>query len=181
MASTQSFKNEFLVALPALKGDYFANTISLLVDHTEEGAFGLVINKPLATGIGELFPELEGRFTCPVLEGGPVQQDRVFFLHDSGNEYDATFKVSDDISMTSSPDFVAAMRNGRAPFHTLAMTGYAGWDGMQLENEISENVWLLTPADPGILFDTPYEDRAQAAASQLGIDLNLISPIAGHD
>ena len=181
MDSTQSFRNEFLIALPALKGDYFRNTVSLLVDHTEQGAFGLVINRPLETGIADIFPEIGDRFTCPVLEGGPVQQDSLFFLHEAGPEFESTFKVSDKIYMTTSPDFIAAMRNGTAPGQTLAILGYAGWDSMQLEHEISQNVWLLAPADPEIVFETPFEQRPRAAARLLGIDLNLISPQAGHD
>lgn len=181
MDSTQSFRNEFLIALPTLKGDYFQNTVSIIVDHTEEGAFGLVINRPLEANIGEVFPEVDGRFSCPVLEGGPVEQNRMFFLHAAGHEFEATFKLSDEICLTTSADFITAMRDGQAPARTLALLGYAGWDAMQLEREISENVWLLAPAESRILFETPFEDRAGEAARLLGVDLNLISPRAGHD
>lgn len=178
---TQSFRNQLLVSLPALKGDYFENTVSLLVDHNDDGAFGLVINRPLETELGELLPDLAERFSCPVLEGGPVEQNRVFFLHDTTREYDSTFKVSDEIYLSTSPDFIEDMKSGTAPARTLAILGYAGWGSQQLENEIAENVWLLSPANGTIVFDTPFRERASAAAALLGVDLNLINPSAGHD
>ncbi|MDZ7686700.1 MAG: YqgE/AlgH family protein [Gammaproteobacteria bacterium] len=177
----QSFRNQFLIALPALKGDYFEDSVSLLIEHNEDGAFGLMINRVLKTPIEELFPDVSGRFTCPVLEGGPVEQNRVFFLHETGPVFESTLAISDDVSLTTSVDFIESMKKGRAPEKTLAILGYSGWSGQQLEDELSENVWLLSPANGTILYNVPFEDRAHAAASTLGVDLNLISPSAGHD
>ncbi len=177
----QSFRNQFLLALPGLRGDYFEHSVSLLIEHNAEGAFGLIINRPLKTKLAELFPDVEGRFTCPVMEGGPVEQNRVFFLHETGIEYDSTLQISDDIALTTSVDFIEAMKAGEAPARTLALLGYAGWGEHQLESELAENVWLLSPANATVLFEVPFEDRAHAAASALGVDLNLIPPSAGHD
>lgn len=177
----QTFRNQFLVSLPALKGDYFAGTVSLLVDHNDEGAFGLIINRPLITPLAQLFPQMSGKFDCPVLEGGPVEQNRVFFLHEAGSLFESTFKVSDSIYLTTSADFIEQMEQGEAPQRTLAILGYAGWGRQQLESEIAENIWLLAPADARIVFDVPFEERPSAAAATLGIDINLIPPTAGHD
>lgn len=177
----QSFRNQFLVALASLKGDYFEDAVSLLVEHNDEGAFGLIINRPLKTGLVELFPEVEGKFNCPVMEGGPVEQNRVFFLHEPVSQYESTLMVSDDIALTTSADFIDAMKAGTAPARTLAILGYAGWGAQQLEGEIAENVWLLSPVNAKVLFEIPFEDRSRAAADTLGIDLNLIPPSAGHD
>lgn len=177
----QSFTNQLLVALPSLKGDYFENAVSLLVEHNEEGAFGLMINRPLKTPIEEIFPNVASKFTCPVMEGGPVEQNRVFFLHETGPTFESTLVVSDDVSLTTSADFIESMTAGKAPPRTLAILGYAGWGSHQLEGEIQGDVWLLSPATGTIVFDTPFEDRAHAAAASLGVDLNLINPSAGHN
>lgn len=181
MDAIQSFQNQFLVSLPSLNGDYFEGSISLLVDHNEDGAFGLMINRPLEASLTELLPQVAGNFDCPVLEGGPVEQNRVFFLHDTGTKFEDTFLVNEDIGMTTSPDFVAMLARGEGPAHCLAILGYAGWGSQQLEEEIGRNAWLLTPASAEIVFNTPFEERPRAAAKLLGIDLNLLSPSAGHD
>ncbi|MBV1876465.1 MAG: YqgE/AlgH family protein [Pseudomonadales bacterium] len=181
MSELQSFKNQFLISLPTLAGDYFHSTISLLIEHNEQGAFGLVINQPLDIEITNIFPQLDGRYICPVLEGGPVERERVFFLHPGGTEFDSTLSLSDEICLTTSPDIITAMKSATAPENTLACLGYAGWSAGQLEDEIARDVWLLAPASASILFDEPYETRASLAAQQLGIDLNLINPHPGHD
>jgi putative transcriptional regulator len=177
----QSFRNQFLVALSSLRGDYFEDSVSLLVDHNDEGAFGLIINRPLKTRLSEIFPDVNRKFTCPVLEGGPVEQNRVFFLHEGGRVFESTFKISEEIHLTTSLDFIEQMVAGEAPERTLAILGYAGWGSQQLESEIAENVWLLAPVDPLIVFETSFALRATAAANALGVDLNLIPPSAGHD
>jgi len=164
-----------------MKGDYFQNTVSLLLDHNNQGAFGLIINQPLDHSIGDVFPELEGQSDCPLLEGGPVEQDRIFFLHPTGTRYESTLQISDEVSLTTSEDFVDALKAGTAPINTLALLGYAGWGAEQLEQELAANVWLLSPASGHIVFEVPYAERPSAAARMLGIDLNLISPDAGHD
>jgi len=181
MSTEQSFRNQFLISLPSLRGDYFHNTISLLIDHNDQGAFGLVINQPLDNQIDEIFPQVEGHFDCPVLLGGPVQQESIFFLHPPGPEFDSTIAISDEISLTTSPDFIESMAQGNAPGKTIALLGYAGWGSEQLERELAENVWLLSPTSGRIVFDEPYANRPSEAAKILGIDLNLISPEAGHD
>jgi putative transcriptional regulator len=181
MSEAQSFRNNLLISMPAMAGDYFQSTVSLLIEHNDQGAFGLVINQPLDNEISDVFPELEGRYMCPVLEGGPVEQNRVFFLHPTGTEFAATMRINDDIALTTSPDFIESMRAGTAPEKTLACLGYAGWDADQLEQELAGDVWLLCPASASIVFEVPYTDRATEAAKLLGVDLNLIGPSAGHD
>lgn len=180
----ESFRNQFLVALPALESDYFHNSVSLIIDHNTEGAFGLMINRQVDATLAELFPDLADQdltdVNCPVLEGGPVQQDRVFFLHDASHEYQSTFKVSDDIWLSTSMDLLQDLSQGSGPSKILALLGYAGWGEGQLEQELGENVWLLSPASSRIVFDVAYQDRPSEAARLLGVDLNLISTSAGH-
>ncbi|MFT7686316.1 MAG: putative transcriptional regulator [Candidatus Azotimanducaceae bacterium] len=177
----QSFKNQFLIALNALKGDYFEDTISLIIDHNEEGTFGLVINRPVTSNIDGLFEQLSRPINCPVLEGGPVDQSRVFFLHPIGPSFDATMDIGSDIALTTSPDILTAMENGNAPDNLIAVLGYSGWGAAQLEQELADNTWLMTPSSQDIVFFTPDDQKANKAALSLGVDLNLMPTIAGHD
>lgn len=184
MNEPDSFRNQFLIALPTLESDYFHHTVSLIIDHNAQGAFGLVINRPVDINVSELFPDLSpgeaADAHCPVLEGGPVQQDRVFFLHESTHEYQSTFKVSDEIYLSTSMDLLQDLSYGTGPTRVIALLGYAGWAEGQLEKELGENVWLLSPASGRIVFDVAYEERPAEAARLLGVDLNLISMSAGH-
>jgi putative transcriptional regulator len=180
--SQGSLKNHFLIAMQGLKGDYFAGTITYMIEHSDEGAFGVVINRPLELEFGELFVNLPEANRCllPILDGGPVGRDRVFFLHNSEHQYKYTEQISDEISLTTSLDIVHEITTGNPPARILTILGYAGWDAGQLENELAENVWLVSPAISDIIFDTPYELRPEAAASLLGIDLHLVSNNVGH-
>jgi putative transcriptional regulator len=72
------------------------------------------------------------------------------------------------------------MAQGRGPQDNLVALGYAGWDAGQLEAELSANAWLSVPANPTILFDTPFEKRRKAAAALLGIDISQLSTYSGH-
>jgi len=179
-------RNHFLLAMPSLTDALFANSITYLCDHNEEGAMGLVINQPLDLSLEEVFEHLNlswsGRLRgTPVMAGGPVHMDRGFVLHRPGPEnWESSLSVSDEIQLTTSRDILEAIAEGNGPRHHLFALGYAGWSAGQLEDEISDNSWLTLPADTGVIFDTPYHLRASAAAALLGVDLNLISGEAGH-
>ncbi len=181
MSDLESFSNQFLVALTTLSGDYFQKTLTLLIDHSEKGAFGLVVNRPLEHSIFDVFPDLPAHINCPLLEGGPVEQDKMFFLHGGENVYESSLSVGPDLSLTTSRDLLDALHQGHQPTPMIGLLGYAGWGPGQLERELGENTWLLTPSDRDILFQTPMEEKAPAAAKLLGVDLNLIAPRAGHD
>lgn len=175
------FKNQFLIALPSLSGDYFQHSMTLLVDHTKEGAFGLMINRPLEQSLHAVFPDLPPHVQCPLLEGGPVERDKLFFLHRGDRTFESTFAIGDDISLTTSRDLVDQLHAGDMPEPIIAILGYAGWGANQLEKELGENTWLLTPAGADIIFEVEPAQRAAVAARQLGVDINLIATHAGHD
>jgi putative transcriptional regulator len=115
-----------------------------------------------------------------VYAGGPVQIERGFVLHSGDMEWQSTLKISPRISLTASRDIIEALANGSGPHEYLIALGYAGWGEGQLEAEVAANSWLTVPADSAIIFNTPHEQRWTAAAQPLGIDLNLISSVAGH-
>lgn len=169
-----------------MQGDYFSHTVTLLIEHNHDGAFGLVVNRPLETNLGDLLTEQEFEFAhdlhgeIPLLESGPVEQNRLFFLHSSDSHYSNSVKINDEVSLCTSLDLLRATSDGQGPENVVAGLGYAGWSGGQLENEIKADVWLVTPYLHKAVFDSPYEDRPRIAAESIGIDLNLISPTPGH-
>ncbi len=177
----QNLKGEFLVSMPALKGDYFQASVTFLIDHNTDGAFGLVINNPTDMQLQDIFPELEGTTQqVDLLEGGPVEQDRIFFLHTSDKHYEHSLVVNPETTLSTSPELISDLATQDSPEHLLAIIGYAGWGAGQLEAELLADAWLITPFDRNILFSRDHETKPQAAASKMGIDLNLIGPTSGH-
>jgi putative transcriptional regulator len=187
MIDASYLNNQFLIAMPNLADPNFFHTVTYLCQHTEEGALGIVINRPTAMTLADIFEqigiesELEEVKNTPVFAGGPVQQERGFVIHSPCEEHwDSSISTADNITLTSSKDILQAIANGRGPKEYLIALGYAGWGKGQLEKEIVENSWLNTPSGEAILFRTPIEQRWNAAASQLGIDINRLTTAAGH-
>lgn len=185
LKSSSSLKNHFLIAMPALNDGIFAHSITYICEHSEHGAMGIVINHPLDLSLDEIFQHLDIDNTSShqerILAGGPVHMDRGFILHRSTDKrWDSTLQVSDQISLTTSQDILSAIAHDEGPRDNIVALGYAGWGEGQLEHELAENAWLTAPADSEIIFNTPIEKRASAAAAKMGVDLALISPQAGH-
>ncbi len=187
MNSGPYLNNQLLVAMPTLADPNFHHSVTLICEHSERGALGIVINQPLEMKLAEVLEQLElvasdeRLAEMPVMRGGPVQADRGFVLHPPGEgSWDSTLAVSDSLHVTTSRDVLAAMAKGEGPRRALVALGYAGWDAGQLEEEMLQNAWLTVPCDDSLVFDLPYEQRWQAAARLLGVELNRISPVAGR-
>jgi putative transcriptional regulator len=178
--------NQFLIAMPGMDDPNFAQTVTLVCDHGEQGALGIVINRPLGMHLGDVFAQLgldasQSRVSGqPVLHGGPVQTDRGFVLHSPGPRWESTLEISDRLHVTTSRDILDALAGGGGPERAVIALGYAGWEAGQLEDEVAQNAWLTAPADESLLFDVPAEDRWQAAGRLLGINLLHLSSDAGH-
>jgi len=186
MQSDGSLINQLLIAMPGMPDPNFSTTVTLICEHNDEGALGIVINRPTTLKLGGLFEQLSvhdpdpGAALSPVLSGGPVGTERGFVLHGPEQSYENTLAVSDDIRLTLSRDIIDAMATGAGPAQSLIALGYAGWEAGQLEDEMLANSWLSVPATPEIVFDTPFEERWDSAARTLGIDIACMSPDAGH-
>lgn len=186
MKNSDNLVNHFLIAMPALKDPNFFHTVTYICQHSHEGALGVIINRPSDMQLHEIFDQMkisvksESIGSTPVCFGGPVQMDRGFILHSAGQEWKSTLPVTDKISLTTSRDLLEAMALGEGPESPLIALGYAGWGAGQLEKEVLENSWLSVPANEAILFDLPFDERWKAAAEGLGINLDLLSPDAGH-
>jgi putative transcriptional regulator len=182
--------NQFLIAMPGMADNTFAGTVVYLCEHSEKGALGLVINKPIDIKLKNLFEKVELSLDRkdlaeqPVYFGGPVQTERGFVLHErSGGEespYNSTLTIPGGLEMTTSKDVLEAMSNGAGPRRVLVTLGYSGWDAGQLEEEIGRNGWLNVSATPELIFDTPVEQRYDKALGLLGIDPRMLSQEAGH-
>ncbi len=185
MSFSSSLANHFLIAMPGLQDPNFSRTVTYICEHSDQGAMGIVINRPMDLQLKDLWEQLDispqdpkvGEM--PIYLGGPVQTDRGFVLHTKGT-YGSTLDITSEISITTSRDILEAIAEDRGPEHALIALGYAGWGSGQLEEEMSANSWLSGPADQKILFHLPASERWQAAARLLGVDLNLLSSDAGH-
>ena len=178
--------NQFLIAMPSLADPNFSQTVTYLCDHNEEGAMGIVINRPLDLDINELFSQLDievkqrpGSY-IPIYQGGPVQTERGFVLHKEIGQWEASIEVTDNIAVTMSQDIIEAIAHDEGPKDYLIALGYAGWGQGQLEEELAANAWLNGPADPDIIFDVPIEQRWTASARHLGVELKNLSTDVGH-
>lgn len=186
MGMDASLTNQLLIAMPGMADPHFSSTVTLICEHNDEGALGIVINRPLQLKVSGLFEQLNVTDTdpeatdVPVVLGGPVGPERGFVLHDPGNVYENSVIVSDEIHLTLSRDVIDEMADGNGPSKTLVALGYAGWEPGQLEHEMLANSWLNVAATADIVFDTPFDERWSSAAQLLGVDISQISPDAGH-
>ena len=186
METTGTLENQLLIAMPGMADPNFSTTVTLICEHNNQGALGIVINRPLTLTLGGLFEQLELRepdldaANSPVLMGGPVGPERGFVLHDTAHSYENSLPVASDICLTLSRDVIDAMATGAGPEKSLVALGYAGWEAGQLEYEMLANSWLNVPATADIVFDMPFAERWAAAARAIGIDLSRMSPDAGH-
>lgn len=178
--------NHFLIAMPAMTDPYFAKSLAYVCEHNEQGAMGIVVNRPLSLSLSELFAQINMPLkqseleSMPVHFGGPVQTDRGFVLHEPNGAWQSTMRVSDRVGLTTSKDILQAVSDGTGPRNLLVTLGYAGWGQGQLEQELADNAWLSVLADEHILFGLPAEERLPAAMALLGIDFASLSEEAGH-
>ncbi|MEO1767242.1 YqgE/AlgH family protein [Thiobacter aerophilum] len=178
--------HHFLIAMPAMADPYFARSVTYVCNHSEHGALGIIINRPLDLTLGTLLDQLEIKLEVPELArraihfGGPVQTERGFVLHRPQGSWQSTLAVREDIALTTSRDVLEALAQGRGPEQFFITLGYAGWAAGQLEHELAQNAWLTVPATLDILFELPVEARFDAAMGLMGLNAANLSEDAGH-
>ncbi len=180
-----SLTDHFLIAMPAMGDPNFNQTVTLIFEHDESKAMGLVINRPTELTTRSVFGQLALEINDSrlgdqaVLQGGPVRPEWGFVLHLEG-EYNSTIQTPAGIRVSTSQDILAAMAAGEGPYPVALALGCAAWGAGQLEHELVANAWLSAPATPEVLFETPFEQRWSAAAGLLGVDITQLSAYAGH-
>lgn len=186
-----NLSGHFLIAMPAMTDPYFARSVTFICEHNQDGAMGVVINRPIDMKLKALFEQINLQFdNRPLAQnavhfGGPVQIDRGFVLHQPAGTWDSTIAVHGDTALTTSKDILEAAAAGRGPDKILVTLGYAGWAAGQLEKELAQNAWLSVKPDSHhaqdkVIFDLPNEDKFSAAMALLGIDLAALSEEVGH-
>lgn len=185
MASV-NLTDHFLIAMPSMVDPNFARTLTYICEHNEQGALGIVINRPIDMTLAALLAQVSVPHDAPPLQkipihfGGPVQVDRGFVLHEPVGSWQSTLAVNARIGLTTSKDILVAVGNGTGPSKLLVTLGYAGWAPGQLESELAQNAWLTVGASADVIFDVPVEARLPAAMQLLGIDFASLSEQAGH-
>jgi len=178
--------HHFLIAMPNMVDPYFAKSLTYICEHNEQGALGVVVNRPIDLSLQALFERINLRLEprelhdIPVYFGGPVQTDRGFVLHQPAGKWHSTLTVRDVLGLTTSKDILEAVGRGAGPAKMLVTLGYSGWAAGQLEHELGQNAWLTVEAREQIIFDLPAEERLPAAMELLGVDFASLSEDTGH-
>lgn len=184
--SSLDLTNQFLIAMPTLEDPNFTRTVTYVCAHNQEGAMGIVINRPLNIELGEVLAQMQLESDDPhvnarqVFQGGPVHRDRGFIIHRPARDWGSTIRVTDEIAISTSREILAAISQGAGPDEVLIALGYAGWGAGQLEREMAQNAWLSGPANLDIIFHAPPEQRWERAAADMGIDVARLSTDVGH-
>jgi len=182
---------QFLIAMPSMSDPRFSQTITFICSHNEDGAIGIVLNRPSIHRVADLLAQIDlSPQPSPLLknhifEGGPVQQERGFVLHMLDKEYDSTIVINEALALTTSKDILVAAANNLAPEKMLIALGYAGWSAGQLEEEMGLNAWLNLEATEHqavhqIIFDEPPANRFMLGMRMMGLDLSNLSDEVGH-
>lgn len=187
MSGATDLTGKMLIAMPGMGDPRFEHSVVYICAHSDEGAMGLIVNKPTKDVTLPMLLEqlsiqaqsdLRGK---PVRYGGPVEQGRGFVLHTPDYTSAVTsLKVDDAFSMTGTLDVLEDIAADRGPRFHLIMLGYAGWGPGQLEGEIAENGWLTCDATADLVFHTPDPDKWEAALASLGVPLMALSSEGGR-
>jgi putative transcriptional regulator len=172
-----SLAGQLLVATPEMGDPRFAQTVILMVRHDQNGAFGIVINRPLGEGplanllraIGE--NDVDATDRIRLFAGGPVQPELCFVIHSADYRGPATIDIDGRIAVTGTPDILRDIAKKRGPQKSLVALGYAGWGPGQLEAEIARNGWFTVPQDSALVFDDDRDKLWEHAAARRTQDL----------
>lgn len=168
---------QLLVATPEMKDPRFAETVIYMVKHDADGAFGLVINRPMAKGsfedllkgFGTEIDDAKGEVV--IHYGGPVSNEQGFVLHSDDITIESSMKVANGIAMTADVKIIEAMARGKGPRQSLVMLGYAGWAPGQLEMELKADSWFVIPGDKSLVFDKDADEKWREAMDKRQIPL----------
>ena len=178
--------HHFLIAMPGMADPHFSKTLTYICDHNDQGALGLVVNRPIDMTLQALFDEISVPYfskelqDLPIYFGGPVQAGQGFVLHQPIGHWQSTLAIGNEVGLTTSIDILQAVANGEGPTRMLITLGYAGWAPGQIEYELSQNAWLTVDATADVLFDLAPEERLAAAMQRLGVNLANLSGAVGH-
>lgn len=186
-----SLTGQLLLATPSLQDRNFKDSVVLLCHHDEEGAMGLIVNRPQEISVMEVLEDLKLSPNHKILstmpqqritsyEGGPIDPFRGFVLHDGWHVYESTMQISPELHLTTSRDVLEEIAAGSGPEHFMLILGYAGWDEGQLEEELANNDWLIAAPSHHLLFQALPEHRWALAARSMGVEKGMLTTQIGH-
>jgi putative transcriptional regulator len=181
----ETYEGKLLIAMPEMPDPNFRQTVSVICEHNQHGAIGLVINrKHPKLKAKDIFDDikinsLSSAYETPVYIGGPTKPRQIFILHGFPFYWKGTVRITPQLAITTSMDVLHGIAVGEGPKNYLIALGYAGWQKGQLEAEMMSNAWFLAPVDELIVFDTPADQRWENAGQLIGINPNLICNIQG--
>ena len=165
-----------LLAMPQLDDPNFSRAVVLMIEHSESGSFGLVINHPSPISATELLESLEmnwrGTETAVVWAGGPVSPSTGWVLHEPVGialPGEGTISITPRIALSTSPERLRAIAM-EPPKNIRLLLGYSGWGPGQLAQEMARGAWLHTDATPDLVFETPPDAIWDTAMRALGIN-----------
>jgi len=168
---------QLLIASPAMGDPRFDHTVVLMVRHNQDGAFGIVINRPIGQrSLATMLQTLGGAEhtlsgDVPVYQGGPVAPELGFVVHSADYRGIETIDIDGRVAVTSSSDILRAIGDNKGPSKRFVAFGYAGWGPNQLEGELARNAWFIAPIDPQIVFDDDRNDVWEHAMKRRTQDL----------
>jgi putative transcriptional regulator len=171
-----SLAPSLLLSMPHLLDPNFARTVVLLCKHSDEGAFGLVLNRPLVTTgtvTVHLDPPVSTDRELDIWIGGPVEPQRSWILVGGGGETpeaSGAAEIANGVHLSTSPDLLRRLLGSNPPGNARLVVGYSGWAPGQLESELAESSWLLSDVDASLVFETPAEEMWERAIRRLGAD-----------
>lgn len=190
MSSTaENLTGKILIAMPGMADPPFARSVVLVCAHSDDGAMGLVLNRPLPEiGFGDLLEQLgieadDDARAIEVRFGGPVEPGRGFVLHnvpEHGSDPEGRLRIGSGLAMTTTRDILEDLAHGRGPDSAVLVLGYSGWGPGQLEAEMLANGWLTGDGADELIFDDGHDDKWQRALRGIGIDPSLLSAAAGR-
>jgi putative transcriptional regulator len=163
----------FLLSMPQMADPNFRRTVILLCEHSNDGAWGLILNRPTgktAASVVEFTPALTGDSGLEIWTGGPVEPQRGALLLPEEPLGEDAFEVSPGIFLSSSADFLRKLIEGPAVEKARLLMGYSGWGPLQLDRELTESSWLISDVAHAIVFDTTPAEMWEAAIRRLGVD-----------
>lgn len=188
-SESENLTGKVLIAMPGMNDPRFQRSVVLICAHSDDGAMGLVLNRPLPEiDFGDLLEQLEieadnGARLIEVRFGGPVEPGRGFVLHnvpEHGNDPEGRLRIGQDLAMTTTRDILEDLAHGDGPESAVLVLGYAGWGPGQLEDEMLQNGWLVGESAEELIFGDDHDVKWQAALRAQGIDPSLLSAAAGR-
>lgn len=178
-----NLSGSLLVAVPGLEDPNFSRTVTLICEHSKDGAFGIVINRVLMNSFTPLlssFDIRESMVDMPVHYGGPVKPDQGYVIYSPFDDRYVSIKVSLNLAVTASKEILTDIASGMGPDKYLFALGFAGWGANQLEDELIADSWLVAPFDHDLVFKVPVAERWRYAVESIGVDLERYIHRGGH-